>query len=152
MLEPLNGSLVQNEAASSNRGEANANNCEQELIERARQGDTAAFGELIKRHYKTCLKRASSLIRNPSDVEDEVQNACWKAFERLAQFRGDGTFSAWLNRIVQNHCLMRIREDRQARFLYLDDSTEENIRTELIAQVPGPEDGARRSASAGPAA
>jgi RNA polymerase sigma-70 factor (ECF subfamily) len=58
----------------------------------------------------------------------------------LAQFRGDGTFSAWLTRIVENQCLMRIREDRQVRFLYLDDSTEENVRTELIAQVPGPED------------
>src|SRR5580704_9745784 len=113
---------------------------EQEVIASARQGDTAAFGELIKRHYANCLKRASSLIRNPTDAEDEVQNACWKAFERLAQFRGDGTFAAWLGRIVENQCLMRIREDRQAHFLYLDQSTESNVRVELVAQVPGPED------------
>ena len=120
--------------------EANVACCEQDLIEFARQGDTVAFGELIKRHYSTCLKRASSLIRNPTDAEDEVQNACWKAFERLGQFRGDGTFSAWLSRIVENQCLMRIREDRQARFLYLDQSSESNVRVELVAQVPGPED------------
>jgi RNA polymerase sigma-70 factor (ECF subfamily) len=113
---------------------------EQELIDLARQGDTAAFGELIHRHYDTCLKRASSLIRNMTDAEDEVQNACWKAFERLAQFRGEGTFAAWLSRIVENQCLMRIREERQARFLYLDQSSESNIRVELVAQVPGPED------------
>jgi RNA polymerase sigma-70 factor, ECF subfamily len=113
---------------------------ERQLIEFARQGDTAAFGELINRHYGSCLKRASSIIRNPTDAEDEVQNACWKAFERLAQFRGEGTFSAWLSRIVENQCLMRIREDRQARFLYLDQSNESNVRVELVAQVPGPED------------
>jgi RNA polymerase sigma-70 factor (ECF subfamily) len=121
-------------------GEIDASSGERELIASARQGDAAAFGELIKRHYASCLKRASSLIRNLTDAEDEVQNACWKAFERLAQFRGEGTFSAWLSRIVENQCLMRIREDRQAHFLYLDQSSETNVRVELVAQVPGPED------------
>ena len=121
-------------------GEGNEHVAEQRLIDSARRGDADAFGELIKRHYSTCLKRASSLIRNPTDAEDEVQNACWKAFERLEQFRGEGTFSAWLSRIVENQCLMRIREDRQARFLYLDQSSESNVRVELVAQVPGPED------------
>jgi RNA polymerase sigma factor (sigma-70 family) len=116
-------------------GEIDASPAEQDLIASARQGDTAAFGELIKRHYANCLKRASSLIRNPTDAEDEVQNACWKAFERLAQFRGEGTFSAWLSRIVENQCLMRIREDRQAHFLYLDQSSESNVRVELVAQA-----------------
>ena len=153
MLHRLNEDLVQREEADSKNakqerrlffaskgGGANATPSEQELIERARQGDTSAFGDLIERHYNMCLKRASSFIRNPTDVEDEVQNACWKAFERLAQFRGEGSFSAWLSRIVENQCLMRIREDRRARFLYLDDSTEGNVRAELIAQVPGPED------------
>jgi RNA polymerase sigma-70 factor (ECF subfamily) len=113
---------------------------EQELIRSARSGDAAAFGELIKLHYDTCLKRASSLMRNRTDAEDEVQNACWKAFERLAQFRGEGTFAAWLSRIVENQCLMRIREERQTRFLYLDQSTESNVRIELVAQIPGPEE------------
>jgi RNA polymerase sigma-70 factor (ECF subfamily) len=153
MLQRLSGDSVQSEEADSKNGEqerkvflgpksgeANAIASEQQLIELARQGDATAFGELIERHYNMCLKRASSFIRNPTDAEDEVQNACWKAFERLAQFRGEGAFSAWLSRIVENQCLMRIREDRRTRFLYLDDSTEGNVRAELIAQVPGPED------------
>ena len=152
MLERLKN-LVQNRKAGAEHtehqrrvfaggegGEGDAAARERDLIERARQGDTTAFGELIKRHYNMCVKRAASFIRNPTDAEDEVQNACWKAFERLAQFRGDGSFSAWLSRIVENQCLMRIREDRRARFLYLDDSTDANVRAELIAQVPGPED------------
>ena len=122
----------------SKGGKGSATHNEQELIAMARQGDTDAFGELIERHYSMCLKRASSFIRNPTDAEDEVQNACWKAFERLSQFRGEGTFSAWLSRIVENQCLMRIREDRRTRFLYLDDSIEGNVRAELVAQVPGP--------------
>jgi RNA polymerase sigma-70 factor (ECF subfamily) len=157
MLQRLNENVVQDERESTasqtgaataapavtgeaTSGEGNAARSEPELIELARQGDTAAFGELIQRHYDTCIKRASFLVRNLTDAEDEVQNACWKAFERLGQFRGEGTFGAWLSRIVENQCLMRIREERQARFLYLDQSTESNVRVELVAQAPGPED------------
>ena len=111
-----------------------------ELVELSRQGDARAFGELIQRYYNTCLKRATFMVRNRSDAEDEVQNACWKAFQRLAQYRGDGTFSAWLCRIVENQCLMRIREERISQFVYLDESTDSNVRLELVGKLASPED------------
>jgi RNA polymerase sigma-70 factor (ECF subfamily) len=120
--------------------ETSAVSSEKQLIEAARQGDAQAFDELIRQNYKMCLTRALWMIRNRSDAEDEVQNACWKAFQRLSQFRGEGTFSAWLSRIVENQCLMRIREDRQVRFLHLDEASESNIRIELVAQMADPED------------
>ena len=113
---------------------------EEELVAKARQGDTGAFDELISQNYHALLKRARWMIRNQSDAEDEVQNACWKAFQRLDQFRGEGTFSAWLRRIVENQCLMRIREERELRFLHLDEASESNIRIELVAQMMDPED------------
>jgi RNA polymerase sigma-70 factor (ECF subfamily) len=80
------------------------------------------------------------MMRNRSDAEDEVQNAFWKAFQRLDQFRGEGTFAAWLGRILENQCLMRIRESRNSRFVYLDESKDSNVRIELVGQSPGPED------------
>jgi len=113
---------------------------EEDLVAAARKGDVRAFGELIERHRGVCLKRAMLMMRNRSDAEDEVQNAFWKAFERLDQFRGEGTFGAWLSRIVENQCLMRIREQRNLRFVYLDEPTESNIRIELVGQVADPED------------
>ena len=126
------------DSAGSNEGDARSH--EKELVELARQGDTHAFGELFRQNYNACLRRARWLIRNRSDAEDEVQNACWKAFQRLDQFRGEGTFSAWLSRIVENQCLMRIREERQLRFLHLDEASESNIRIELVEQMIDPED------------
>jgi len=111
-----------------------------ELVEVSRRGDVRAFGELIQRHYNVCLKRARFVIRNRSDAEDEVQNACWKAFQRLDQYRGEGTFSAWLSRIVENQCLMRIREDRKSHFVYLDEPTESNVKLELVGKLATPED------------
>jgi RNA polymerase sigma-70 factor (ECF subfamily) len=126
------------ETTRSNKEEARSH--EDELVQLAKQGDAHAFEELFRPHYSACLKRARWMIRNRSDAEDEVQNACWKAFQRLDQFRGEGTFSAWLSRIVENQCLMRIREERQLRFLHLDEASESNIRIELVAQMMDPED------------
>jgi RNA polymerase sigma-70 factor (ECF subfamily) len=87
-----------------------------------------------------CLKRAIFIVRNRTDAEDEVQNAFWKAFQRLIQYRGDGTFSAWLGRIVENQCLMRIREERKSRFVYLDQTIDSNARLELVGRLASPED------------
>jgi RNA polymerase sigma-70 factor (ECF subfamily) len=80
------------------------------------------------------------MIRNRTDAEDEVQNAYWKAFQCLDQFRGEGSFAAWFGRIVENQCLMRIRQERNARFVYLDEPTEANVRVELVGQMEDPED------------
>src|SRR5215467_710897 len=113
---------------------------EEQLVAAARNGDDEAFGELTQRYRNSCLKRAMLMIRNRSDAEDEVQNAFWKAFQRLDQFRGEGTFAAWLSRIVENQCLMRIREARNSHFVYLDEPSESNVRIELVGQASGPED------------
>ncbi|MDX2154266.1 MAG: sigma-70 family RNA polymerase sigma factor [Bryobacteraceae bacterium] len=93
-----------------------------ELVTLAQQGDDRAFAELIQRHYNSCSKLALSILRDKSDAEDEVQNACWKAFEHIGQFQKDAKFSTWLTRIVVNQCLMRLRQTRRAKFFYIDDA------------------------------
>ncbi|HKE24477.1 MAG TPA: sigma-70 family RNA polymerase sigma factor [Bryobacteraceae bacterium] len=110
------------------------------LLSAARNGDSDAFGELVERHRAACLRRATLMLRNRGDAEDEVQNAFWKAFQRLDQYRGEGSFGAWLSRIVENQCLMRLREHKCQRFVCLDESSESKPRVELIAQLTSPED------------
>ena len=96
------------------------------LVKMAQAGDNAAFAELVVRHQSNCSKLALSILRDKSDAEDEVQNACWKAFEHIGQFQQDSKFSTWLTRIVVNQCLMRLRKLRGASFLYLDDADSSN--------------------------
>jgi RNA polymerase sigma-70 factor, ECF subfamily len=114
---------------------------DEELVYRAQNGDNTAFEELIERHQGSCKKVAFSILRDKLDAEDEVQNACWKAYEHLAQFQRDARFSTWLSRIVVNQCLMRLRKDRRARFLYLDEGLagEEIATLELADQTLSPE-------------
>ena len=91
-----------------------------ELVGRSRQGDTNAFGELLNRHYDACAKLAGFILRNTTGASDEVQKACWKAFEHLDQYRGIAEFSTWLSRIVVNECRMVLRANRGKQFISLD--------------------------------
>ncbi len=99
------------------------------LVVLSQQGDGLAFSELIQRHQSSCAKLAYSILREKQDAEDEVQNALWKAFEHIGQFQRDAKFSTWLTRIVVNQCLMRLRQARRARFVYIDDV--------MIGEEPG---------------
>ena len=125
--------------ASIRRREATAR-MDEDLAGLAQRGDAHAFGELVERHFATCFKRAFLILRYRNDAEDEVQNAFAKAFESLHQFRFEGTFSAWLCRIVQNQCLMRLRERRQTGFVSVDTAPDASGKLELINQVASPED------------
>ncbi len=102
--------------------------------------DGALFEELTERHRDMCMKRALAILRNTDDAEDAVQSALRKAFQHRQQFHGNGAFAAWLGRIVENECLMRIRKQRNARLVSLDSLTESNIRVELVSMSTNPED------------
>jgi RNA polymerase sigma-70 factor (ECF subfamily) len=113
---------------------------EAELVSRAREGDQGALERLLQDNYPSCLKLAMSITRNHADAEDDVQNAFCKAFERLYQYRGDGSFSAWLMRIVTNQCHMRMRQEVRSRYLHLDCTHCSTVKYELIDQGLLPED------------
>lgn len=106
----------------STSGETVSEVPDDELVLRAQDGDNSAFAQLIERHYQGSVKLALGILRDRQDAEDEVQNACWKAFEHIRQFQRDAKFSTWLTRIVVNQCLMRLRQGRRAKFLYIDDT------------------------------
>ena len=112
-----------------------------QLVTMAQRGEGGAFSELIRRHRSSCTKLALSILRDRQDAEDEVQNALWKAYEHIGQFQQDSKFSTWLTRIVVNQCLMKLRQARRARFLYLDDAQigEDTITLELPDSTKGPE-------------
>ena len=132
-------SPVEPDRAPSTEGITSAPN-DEELTALARNGDIDAFDKLIQRHRRMCMRRALLRLHNLNDAEDAFQSACRKAFQCLEQFQGKGTFASWLGRIVENQCLMRIREERNTHFVHLDNPTESKIRLELVDQTTNPED------------
>lgn len=76
---------------------------ERELIQRAKQGDQAAYGELFKDNFPTAERYAKKFLRGTDiPAEDIAQEAFVKAFQNLESFQGDSQFSTWLYSIVKN--------------------------------------------------
>lgn len=111
------------------------------LVQLAQSGREDAFAELLRRNYSSSFKLALSILRDRQEAEDEVQNAYWKAFQHINQFQQDSKFSTWMTRIVVNQCLMRLRQTRRARFLFLDDTLigEDRATLELVDNGRSPE-------------
>ena len=112
-----------------------------ELVREAQAGNEESFAELMRRHSGASFKLAVSILKDPEEAEDEVQNAYWKAYQHIGQFEQEAKFSTWMTRIVMNQCLMRLRQRRRAQFLYLDDTLigEERGSLELPDQGESPE-------------
>jgi RNA polymerase sigma factor (sigma-70 family) len=66
-----------------------------------------AFTVLVARYQQPALRLAYTLVG--PDAEDVVQEAMTKAYRNLARFRADGSFRAWLLRIVANEASNRRR-------------------------------------------
>jgi RNA polymerase sigma-70 factor (ECF subfamily) len=74
---------------------------EQVLIERARRGDTEAFGELVWRYRDTVYTLAVRLV-GPDLAPDVTQEALIRAWRAMPRFRGDAALGTWLHRITVN--------------------------------------------------
>ncbi|TDG16871.1 RNA polymerase sigma factor [Paraburkholderia silviterrae] len=84
-----------------------------EIVRRIVSGDLAAFELLMRRHNRRLFRLARATLRNDAEAEDALQDAYLKAFNALAQFRGDAALATWLSRLVLNECFGRMR--REAR-------------------------------------
>jgi RNA polymerase sigma-70 factor (ECF subfamily) len=73
---------------------------EAELIQRACQGNKEAFYSLVRPCEGAVYTIAVSILNNPEDAEEVVQEAVLKALSHLAEFRGEAKFSTWLIQIT----------------------------------------------------
>jgi len=121
-------------ARSRPRGPAIDDN---EIIARVLDGDPAEYAELVRRHHARVFALCASLL-GPSAAEDAAQEVFLKAYERLADYRGDSAFSTWLYRVASNLCLDVLRRERRRRSESLDALTErEGARLERLLAEPG---------------
>jgi len=80
-----------------------------DLVHASKNGNVAAFEQLVKRYDRRLLRISQTVTRNREDSEDAVQEALLKAFQNLVEFREDSQFSTWLIRITVNQSLMKLR-------------------------------------------
>ena len=80
-----------------------------DLVARARRGDTRAYGILVEEHQTLAFRTAYLLTGSAADAEDAVQDAFVKAYKALGRFRQGAPFRPWLLTIVANEARNRRR-------------------------------------------
>ena len=84
------------------------------LVQRARTGDAAAFGTLVRQHQSKVRGFLRRLTRGDSALSDDLaQETFLEAHRKLDQFRGEGSFGAWLCGIAWSRFLMERRKRRE---------------------------------------
>ena len=84
-----------------------------DVIDRARNGDRAAFAELYDTHVDSVYRYLLYRVREPSDAEDLTSEVFTRAFANIHRYRWQGkSFLAWLYTIARNAVTDRRRRDR----------------------------------------
>lgn len=87
----------------------------EEFVERARQGDVAAFEHLVIEYKTKIYNYVLRMLGDHEAAEDVAQEAFIKAYASIRSFRGASSFQTWLYRIAGNLAIdtMRRRKYRQ---------------------------------------
>lgn len=99
-----------------------ADNIERTLIDRARTGDREAIRQIYDCYSRYLSATCARFLPDPVDQGDVLQDSFLKIFTSLDkfEFRGEGSFKAWMRQIVVNECLKLIRKRRLSVFVKLD--------------------------------
>jgi len=79
-------------------------------VERAQNGDRAAFRKLVERHERRAFAIAIGLVRDENDAREIVQEAFLRVYRSIDRFKGGSSFFTWLYRIVTNLSIDLIRK------------------------------------------
>ncbi len=122
---------------------------EEEIIKGCLKRDRASQQKLYdlysRKMYGICLR----YVRDPMEAEDILVSAFTKIFEKIDQFKGEGSFEGWLRRIIVNDALTHLRRsrnmyietdleqaDREPDYENLSDHLEAEDLMNMIRQLP----------------
>jgi RNA polymerase sigma-70 factor (ECF subfamily) len=89
------------------------------LVTRAKRGDAAAYGELVRMHQDIAFRTACLITRDAADAEEAAQDGFVKAYRALGRFRRGAELRPWLLRIVANEARNRRRSTGRRAALVL---------------------------------
>jgi len=92
-----------------------------DVVMLVRAGETGLYELLMRRYNQRLFRLIRSVISNPQEAEDVLQDAWVRAYEHLDQFAGRASFSTWVCRIAFYEALGRMRKARRVTPLEDDD-------------------------------
>ncbi len=111
---------------------------DEEIVERVRCGELAAYEILMRRYNQRLFRVAVSILRDDAEAEDVMQETYFRAFRSLSQFAGLAKFSTWLTKIAVHEALSRLRRRQR---MEIEPVTDKNSLTmdNVTTGTPDPE-------------
>ena len=109
-----------------------------DLIKGCVQEDESCQRELFRRYAGKMLGVCLRYARSTADAEDIVQDAFIKVFEKIFQFKSEGSFEGWIRRIVVNTALKKytvIRFDKEVIGYEITDRNESSIEASAYSHL-----------------
>jgi RNA polymerase sigma factor (sigma-70 family) len=95
---------------------------EQDLIKGCLRRDRVSQQQLFDLYSSKMYAICYRYVKNPMEAEDILVTAFTKIFERINQFKGDGSFEGWIRRVMVNEALTFLRKSRN---MYLETDLEQ---------------------------
>src|SRR6266536_4446236 len=88
----------------------------------AAHSSSAAFEELVEKHYRQAYNIAYRISGSATDAEDLTQEALIRAYQSFERYQPDLPFANWLYRIIANLHVDELRRRGRARGESIDAS------------------------------
>lgn len=122
---------------------------ETQLIAALKRGDSRAHKIVYERLSGKMLAVCTRYCGNRADAEEVMLDGFMRVFEKIDQFREDGSFEGWVRRIMVTEALMFLRKSKQWRqelsiddvvvepdYAWADTSLNENDLLRMVNQLP----------------
>jgi RNA polymerase sigma factor (sigma-70 family) len=94
---------------------------DEELLKQVGTGDEDAFRQLYHNTDRTVYSFILSILKNPQDAEEVMQETYLKIWTSAASYHSQGKPLAWIFTIARNLCYMRFRDQKRQADMGLDD-------------------------------
>jgi RNA polymerase sigma-70 factor, ECF subfamily len=118
---------------------------DEKLVRMISSGDRTAFVVLMRRYDQLLYRTSRSILKDDAEAEDALQEGYLLAYRGIAGFRKEARLSTWLVRIVANEALGRLRKNRRASVLQLDDSALEKMQEANMKAPERPDESLSRA-------
>jgi RNA polymerase sigma-70 factor (ECF subfamily) len=91
------------------------------LVSASREGDMAAYDQLVRRYQVRIYATIYHMTSNHEDANDLAQETFIKAYSALKTFKGDSSFYTWVYRIAVNKTINFLKTRKNKTQLSLND-------------------------------
>ncbi|WP_080053944.1 RNA polymerase sigma factor [Spirosoma aerolatum] len=122
---------------------------EAQLIAALKRGESRAHKVVYERYAGKMLAVCTRYCANRDDAEEVMIDGFMRVFEKIEQFREDGSFEGWIRRVMVTESLMFLRKNKQWRqevsiddvtvepdYAWADTAVNENDLLRMVNQLP----------------